>query len=268
MKAKSSRADAKAIRRRRLAVHKLKAEDPSLSVRAIAERLGVPKSTVERDLKAERPTVNPPPAGAAKPNNRRAVKSGAFSERLIAPLREEAEGYARDRWPWLRDDDVALYARLAARVQLLGEYELEHGVVRDPVRGEVFATSTQLGQIEARLDKLVRRFDEDAPPGAVTEAGSAFRGPSDDDPVASELVGSLSGLSWQEVLADPDASARARALARHMASTEASPGPAAEDSHRPSRGQRSSSDRGELGPGRTVGELPPGVRPAIDDLLE
>lgn len=266
MKAKSSRASAKAIRRRRLAVQRLKAEQPSLSVREIAQRLGVPKSTVERDLKAERPMVNPPPAGAAESGNTRAVKSGAFSERLLASLRQEAEKYAQLTWPHLSDTDVALYARMAARVQLLGEYELEHGVVKDLVRGEIFATSTQLGQFEGRLDRLVRRFDEAAPRGAPAGTEPPWRGPrgDEDDPVCAALFSSLAGLTREEVLADEEASARARALWRRSAPID---GTATAPASGRGPAWQSQVRRDELDAGPRRRELPPGAPPASIDRL-
>lgn len=269
-KTKSTRAGGKAIRRRRLAVHRMRTEEPSLSIREIAQRLGVPKSTVERDLKADQPEIGPPPTGAAEPGNQRALKSGAFSDRQLAPIRQQAEEYARSRWPWVSDTDIALYARMAARVELLGEYELEHGVVKDPVRGEVFATSTQLGQFEARLDRLVRRFDEAAPPDAPVRGGG-FAGFSGSDAVADDLIGGLSGLTQREVLADPVASARARALLRRLGPTEAAPEEDAPHSAggdpRPSE-RPEWSERDELPPGAVRRELPPGATTrAIDDLL-
>lgn len=278
----------RAIRKRRLAVHRLRSEQPDLSVRDIADRLGVPRSTVQRDLEAGPPEATPAPDCAAGPGNTRAQKHGAYSERAVGPLRDQATAYAQERWPWVSRDDRELYGRLAARVALLGDHELEHGLIKDPVRGEIFATSTAAAKFELQLRALVKRFDETSPPGT-----SPFGPPSAQeranaeavarDPVAEHLGRVLVGLDPHELIDDPGAAAAGREyLTRVAAAYEtANPQVTGFEQHKKPRGHsyphpgereretEMTGEGGDLAAGHQPRALPPGA-PAprsVADLL-
>jgi hypothetical protein len=54
--------------------------------------------------------------------NGRPLIHGLGCERIMVPLRQQAEQWAWDRWPWLDATRVALVADLAARVQRVREW--------------------------------------------------------------------------------------------------------------------------------------------------
>jgi hypothetical protein len=179
-------------RKRRIAAHELR-EQEGLSVREIAERLGAPKSTIADDLKLPKPEpLADPPPNAAGPDNDRATTHGAYSEKVLGPLREQAKAYAAERWPGAPDDKLIAYANLSARVQALSDYELTHGVVRSTVLGDVFPVSNLLSKLEPRLEKAIEALDDwkaTAPPPPA-ERRDFTRVPLTDD-VTVDLLSAL-----------------------------------------------------------------------------
>jgi transposase len=121
---------ARRIADRRARVRALR--EQGFSVREIAERLRVSKSTVSTDVVAgsERGRLVP---NAAAPGNERAVKSGVYSERRIAPCRERHARDLAERYPDLDPGRRCTEAQRRAMIELASDWIDDRGTV---VHGE------------------------------------------------------------------------------------------------------------------------------------
>jgi hypothetical protein len=146
---------------RRIAERRARARllrEQCLSVRAIALRLGVSKSTVAADLAGPVLERRPAPPNHAEPGNGRAVRHGAHSPELVeARARELAPQIlgANGHLDAMRDGAaVARYAMALARVELVYRWLAEQG---DPVFADVDAGVAH--GIYERLERWERQAD-------------------------------------------------------------------------------------------------------------
>jgi hypothetical protein len=106
---------------------------------------------------------------AAKKGNRRAVKHGTGSERMLAPVREEHAVVLRERYPKLDGIRLAFPADRLARIDLASAWvDGRGGVVRDE-EGEIYP-------VVAHLDKWQQRAER-----MLTELEAEFAGPEKAD---------------------------------------------------------------------------------------
>jgi hypothetical protein len=134
--------------------------DQGVSTREICRRLSIGKGTLYRDLHA---AGRPRPANvpAAPVGNVRALRSGAYSERQLAPVRQRhADDLAR-RYPWV---DVG---RRAVQAQRLGQIELgarwldERGeVVRDD-EGRIYPIADAVSKWSTAAERWFERAEEE-----------------------------------------------------------------------------------------------------------
>lgn len=150
-----------ATRERRKRLARLLQRDPDISNRAAGLELGAHHSTIAKDrlalAKRDRPLPAPPLA------NRRALKSGAYSERELAKPRQEWANTLRKLYPWL--DDIRL-ATLSDRLSRLGKahgwLDEQADIVRDddgvpwPLVRDVEKWATRTEQMVAELEAEAR----------------------------------------------------------------------------------------------------------------
>ena len=145
------------LRRRRARVRALTAE--GLSQRQVAAKLKISKGTVLADLKSERSGKTP--TNAAKAGNFRALRHGAKSEQLLAPMRERHAESLRKDFPALDDRRVALLADRLARVQAASRWlDEQDGIVRDD-RGEPYPILRELERWASRAEAALREVEEE-----------------------------------------------------------------------------------------------------------
>lgn len=121
-----SRADQERRRARVRAMH----HDEGLSLQHIADQLGVGKSTVWRDLRAEKPG---PPASVPPPaadGNTRALKSGAYSESVLAPVRQRYFADLTVNYPHMPEGSRVSQAQRLAQLEVGANWIDEHGLMR------------------------------------------------------------------------------------------------------------------------------------------
>jgi hypothetical protein len=157
-----------------------------LSLREIAERVGVTASTVRRDLLV--PVVSSPNlvpgAGAAGVGNERALTHGLNSERRIAPVRERHAVDLSARYSWLDPGRIATEAQRRAMIELASEWIDGQGTVVRDAEGRVFDVATKLAgwlQASERWTALAEeerrqtvRFDAETGLERLQEVGAAI----------------------------------------------------------------------------------------------
>jgi hypothetical protein len=137
------------------------------SIREIAHMLEVGRGTVGRDLRvlselrvlppperdeAGRFTGGPPAAGAAA-GNERALQHGAYSERHLAPVREQHGRDLAERYPWVDPGRRAVQAQRLAQIELGAAWlDDQGGVVRDE-EGNVFDIADKLSRWSAQAER-------------------------------------------------------------------------------------------------------------------
>jgi hypothetical protein len=140
--------------RRRARVRELR--DEGLSVREIACKLEIGRSTVARDI-AVAPERGQMVPNAAGPSNERALKHGAYSERRIGPVREEHARDLAERYAWIDPARRALQSQRLAQIDLGSAWLDEQGGVVRNAEGHVFdiadKLSRWLGQAEAWFER-------------------------------------------------------------------------------------------------------------------
>lgn len=155
---------------RRARVHELYHEH-ELSIRQIADRLGVGRSTVHTDLKAPRPVISPVPnlqtddgrpVAGAEVGNTRALQHGVHSPRVLAPLREAHTKRLAARYPDLDDQRLYLLADLAAKREAGNNWlDRQGGVVRND-DGDVYAVVVQVERWSAREWSIVTELERES----------------------------------------------------------------------------------------------------------
>jgi hypothetical protein len=99
-----------------------------------------------------------------RPRSDARLTHGAHSQVVLAPLRAEAEAWARRRWPWLDDTRVHVVAGIAAKVERIGQWEDENDVIhRRGQRAVRVHPVVESGVAWARhLEALVSKYDAEA----------------------------------------------------------------------------------------------------------
>lgn len=154
MTRQASRIAARRARARALA-------DEGLSVREIAERLDVSKSTAAADLLVPEPdsdgrVVVP---NRAENGNGRAVTHGVYSDRRIAPVREQ---HARDlaaAYPGLAAGRRAAEAQRRAMIQLAADWIDERGTVVRDGQGRTFDVAVKLAAWLGASERWLERVE-------------------------------------------------------------------------------------------------------------
>ncbi len=153
--------------------------EQGLSLRQIGRRLGVHRSTVERDLLVPAPDAVPgrPVPNAAAADNSRALKHGLYSERRIAPVRE---AHARDlavRYPDLDPGRRFTEAQRRSMIELASDWLDERGLVKND-EGQVFDVASKLAawltaseRWQERVQDELRRPDVGGGVEALIEQG-------------------------------------------------------------------------------------------------
>jgi hypothetical protein len=135
--------------------------DAGHSVREIAERLRVSKSTIATDVAAvtveERGRRVPNDAG---PGNLRALKSGVYSERRIAPCRERHARELAARYPDLDAGRRFTEAQRRAMIELASDWIDDRGVVRDG-EGRTFDIAVKLAAWLTASERWMERVEDE-----------------------------------------------------------------------------------------------------------
>jgi lambda repressor-like predicted transcriptional regulator len=142
---------------RRARVRELRAD--GLSLREIADRVGVHSSTVERDLLVpvrERGQLVP---NAAGPGNGRAVKSGVYSERSIAPVRERHARLLAERYPGVDPGRRAAEAQRRAMCELASDWLDRQGTVVKDDEGHAYDIAVKLAAWLSASERWVERLE-------------------------------------------------------------------------------------------------------------
>jgi hypothetical protein len=99
------------------------------------------------------------PAKTAPPftkGNLAAVKSGAHSKAIVAPIREKLVVDLRLEYPTLSDAEVWLCADRLAKIELAAAFIDEHGLFRDKEQGEVWPVVDRLERWANRAENILR----------------------------------------------------------------------------------------------------------------
>jgi hypothetical protein len=149
------------VARRRARVLELHGRGESL--RAIAERVGVGRSTVARDLAVVVPESDGRPVpNHAGPDNERAVTHGVYSERRIGPVREEyARGLAAS-YPRIDPARRALQAQRLAQIDLASAWLDSRGTVVRDEKGQVFDVADKLARWWAAAERWFADADAES----------------------------------------------------------------------------------------------------------
>jgi hypothetical protein len=95
---------------------------------------------------------------AGRPSN--AMVHGARTQQKLAPLREQALEWSRERWPQLDDARRALVADLAARIRRIELWADESDILLRRKTGvDVHPAVVHADRWQARLDALIERLD-------------------------------------------------------------------------------------------------------------
>jgi hypothetical protein len=159
--------------------------DEGLSVREIAARLEVGRSTVARDLlvrdveSAGRGVV----PNRAESGNERAMVHGVYSERRISPVREQHVLDLAERFPGFDRARIALQAQRLAQIDLGSAWlDQQGGVVRSE-HGQVFDIADKVLRWAAQAEAWFERAEaerrehgkHDALAEVVAEGREAWR---------------------------------------------------------------------------------------------
>jgi hypothetical protein len=160
--------------RRRERIEQAIRADADRSNRSIAAEIGCSHMTVGRvraGLAGQLSTSdepdklargqNPGAANLIEPaglRNDRAVRHGAHSEQLVAPLRERFLLELRERFNAVDDDLLVVQAHRRAQLELLSAWLDEHGVVRGGKRGEITAAATFAERIASSYERQHERL--------------------------------------------------------------------------------------------------------------
>jgi hypothetical protein len=147
------------IDRRRVRARELRFDGCSL--REIARRLEVSKSTIEADLRIVAPERLPAPACAAGPGNLRTAKHGVYSERLLGPVRERHGRELAVRYPSVDPARRAAEAQRRAMIELASAWLDERGIVRDD-SGVTYDIAVKLAAWLAASEKWMRDVDDES----------------------------------------------------------------------------------------------------------
>jgi hypothetical protein len=166
---------AERVKRRRAKARRLR--EDGASVRAVARKLGVSTSTAHADLRADddgaelEPVRNLQdqdgrPVAGATGGNERSLSHGAYSERHVAPIREEHNRELTTRYPWVTERRRQLQAQRLAQIDLGARWIEHRGVVRDD-EGRVFDIATKVSEWSRAAERWFADAEEERPERSV-----------------------------------------------------------------------------------------------------
>jgi hypothetical protein len=96
--------------------------------------------------------------------NGRPPGHGLQSKRIMVPLRQQAEAWARDRWPWLDDTRIHLVSDLAARVERVRVWSDENDILigRSQRVTRAHPVVDSADRWAQRLDGMIDKLDAEA----------------------------------------------------------------------------------------------------------
>lgn len=156
------------LERRRARARELRAE--GLSIRDIAERLRVGRSTIARDLVASEPERLPVPGiqdehgrpvAGAEADNTLALAHGCYSPRTIAPVREEHGRVLAERYSWLDPGRRATEAQRRAMIELAAGWIDRQGTVVKDGEGRTFDIAVKLAAWLGQSERWTERAEDE-----------------------------------------------------------------------------------------------------------
>lgn len=150
--------------------------EQGLSVRAIAERVGCGKTTVQADL--DRLARGRTPARGYKwedfkAGNTVALRHGTRSERAIAPLRERHLAELRERYPFMPRLRLAAQSQRLAQIDLASRWLDEVDEIVKDDEGRIFPVASELvkwlGTAEQWFDRAEAELKERSKFDALSE---------------------------------------------------------------------------------------------------